>query len=344
MANTLAPTLNDVAERAGVSVSTAARVLRGSSYPVGADLQEKVREAARSIGYVPNMLARNLRGGGSTIVGLVVGDIVDPYYGEIASAITERAESEHSLLAIVCNMQRDPILELRYCKQLWEHRVGGLILAGGGFDQWSHLAELTDLIPQIVKSGVVVTTLSPRSLPVPRFSVDNYTVGKMAAEQLVAAGHRRVGIILGQLKNEVTQQRLAGATQVCAQNGVGYGVVHTDYSADSGAEAISQLLREWPGLTGVVAGSHQTAVTAIARLTEMGLSVPGDLSVVAIGSTRSRSSFMPQISAIDLRLSTCGTAALDHIASRLKGLPEPEPADEKPVIVEGSTLAPPPVR
>lgn len=339
-----APTLNDVAQIAGVSVSTAARVLRQSSYPVDQALQEKVKAAALAIGYVPNLLARNLRGGSATTVGLIVGDIRDPYYGEIASSITERAESEHGMLAIVCNMQRDPVLELSYCKQLWEHRVGGLILAGGGFDQWSYLAELSELVPQIVKSGVMVATLSPRSLAVEKFTVDNRLVGELAANALIEKGHRRIGIILGPLKNEVTQQRLAGVSNRCTEMGVGFSVVHTDYSPESGARAMGQLMEELPGLTGVIAGSYLTAMTAIAKLAESGLNVPGNVSVVGIGSLRARPWYKPELTTIDLGLASCGAGALDLIAARIKGNADPEWRGQLPLFLEGTTLAPPPSR
>lgn len=334
-------TLADVARLAGVSVSTAARVLRGSKYPVAPELREKVNLVAQEIGYVPNLLARSLRGGAATTVGLVVGDILDPYYGEIASSITKHAESQHSMLAIVCNMQRDPVLELRYCKQLWEHRVGGLILAGGGFDQWSQLGELIQLVPQIVKSGVSVTTLSPRGLSVESFSVDNRLVGEMAAASLVEKGHRRIGVILGPLKNEVTQQRLTGVAKVCTQNGVGFSVVHTDYAPESGARAIDQLLKELPNVTGIVAGSYLTAMTAISRLAESGLDVPSDVSVVGIGSLRSPSCYRPQLTTVDLRLAECGQAALDLIAARIKRRPDPDWNERMPLMVEGTTLAAP---
>jgi LacI family transcriptional regulator len=225
---------------------------------------------------------------------------------------------------------------------LWEHRVGGLILAGGGFDQWSHLSELTQLIPQIVKSGVSVATLSPRSLTVEKFAVDNRLVGEMAARALVEKGHRRIGIILGALKNEITQQRLAGVTHVCTQNGVGFAVVHTDYSSDSGAHAVKQLLRELPGLTGLVAGSYLTAMTAISQLIDMGLSVPDDISVVGIGSLKARPSSKPQLTTVDLMLSNCGAAALDLIAARIKGHPDPEWGGQAPQFIPGTTLAAPP--
>ena len=141
-------TLHDVAQAAGVSVSTAARVLRGSDYPVADELQQRVRAAAERLRYVPNLLAKRLRGGAHPSIGLIVGNMLDPYFGEIAQAVTVAAQ-RRSLLAIVANMQRDPQLELGMIRELWEHRVNGLILAGGGFDQITHKNDLASILRQV---------------------------------------------------------------------------------------------------------------------------------------------------------------------------------------------------
>src|SRR5262245_38791031 len=158
-------TIADVAREAGVSVSTAARVLRGSSYPVAEALSVRVHDAALRLGYVPNLIARNLRSGGAGTgaLGLIVGDMREPYYGEIAAVVTAEAFAASSL-AVVANMHRDPVLEIGQCRRLWEHRINGLILAGGGFDQMTYAAELKELLGNLQRSGVVIVSLSERNL------------------------------------------------------------------------------------------------------------------------------------------------------------------------------------
>ena len=103
-----APTLVDVARAAGVSVSTAGRVMRDDGWPVDPEMRDRVRETAAQLGYVPNIAARTLRVGAPALVGLVAGNMLDPYYGEIAEAVTRHAEAAHPMMAMVCNMQRDP--------------------------------------------------------------------------------------------------------------------------------------------------------------------------------------------------------------------------------------------
>lgn len=310
-------TIVDVAREAGVSVSTAARVIRGSDATVDETLKERVRVAAQRLSYVPNVMARNLRAGAPTLVGLVVGDMLDPFYGEIAEAITEQAESMHSMLAVVCNMHRDPELELKYCRRLWEYRVGGLILAGGGFDQWSHRDRLAELAAQMVASGVVVTTLTPRGIDVPAFHVDNDAVGRMAVEELLSAGHRRIGILIGTQQNDVTGQRLRGMTEALARAGAEYHIAHVEYSSTAAEAGVASLITQYPDITGVIAGSYAMSMGIFKWLRASGRSVPNDVSVVGIGNTRMAEWMSPKLTAINLKLDQFGCAALSYIAAKV---------------------------
>lgn len=336
------PTLADVARVAGVSVSTAARVLRGDSYPVDHELAEAVRAAARQLRYVRNIHAANLRGGARTMVGLVVGDMLDPYYGEIAEAVTLQAESAHSLSAIVCNMQRDAQLELKYCEQLWEHRVGGLILAGGGFDQWSHFDKLADLVRQIQDAGVTVVSLTPRGLDVPTISVDHEALGQMMAAALVDRGHRRIGILLGSSHSEATQQRLRGAMQHLARSGAGFIIEHAEYNAEAGAWTIERMLRNNPDLTGAIVGSSAMAMGVLARLGELGVSVPRDFSVICAGKTMMTNWSTPKLTTVDLSLGESGRMATDFIAARLNNTAAEPPSGYLPLtLFEGESVGQP---
>lgn len=335
-----APTIADVAAAAGVSLSTAARVLRNAAYPVDPALSKAVKNAAEQLGYVPNMLARSLRSGGPKMIGLIVGDMLDPYYGEIAEAITQHAESVHSLGAIVSNMQRDPLLELKYCQQLWEHRVGGLILAGGGFDQWSHLDTLASLVKQITKAGIVVATLTPRGLATPTFCVDNERVGAMMVDHLVEMGHRRIGVLLGPPQSEVTQQRLRGATRALTSASAGFKVLHTDYNQESGARAVATLIERDPALTAFVVGSNAMAMGAVSWLKQTGRSVPGDISVIGVGTPQTAAWITPNLSTVDANLAGCARAAVDYISARIEGEKPPEIPVFEPVLVMGESVRP----
>jgi LacI family transcriptional regulator len=331
-------TLADVAARAGVSISTAGRVLRQSTLPVAANVAERVRKAAAELRYVPNVAARSLRGAQPRMIGLVVGDMLDPYYGEIAEVVTQTAESSHGMLAIVCNMQRDPLLELKYCRQLWEHRVAGLILTGGGFDQHVCAEDLAALIRSMKDSGVAVTTLGPRFMNIPIFSADNEAVGRVAAEHLLAAGHRNIGIVTGSTRSETARLRLEGSLVALREQGASTAVQHADFARESVIVAIASLMQANPGLTGILAGSDFMARVAMEWLEANGFAVPQDVSVVGIGNT-ALAELSPHLTTVELHLAACSRAALDHIAARSAGT---RPADFIPPqvsIVLGVTVA-----
>jgi len=334
------PTLVDVARQAGVSVSTAGRVLRDGGWPVDPLLRERVRETALQLGYVPNVLARTLRSGGTALVGLVAGNMLDPYYGEIAEAVTRHAEAAHPMLAMVCNMQRDPLLELKYCRQLWEHRVAGLILAGGGFDQVTHRTQLAVIIEQMKKSGVVVTLLSPRDLDAPQFCVDNRLVGEMAAAELIRHGHRRVGIAIGRVQNLVRRQRLEAMVATFDAAGVRHTILEpTEPSAPE--TAVSDLLAANRDITGLVASTHMISMGIINEVLRVGLAVPRDISVVAIGNAKLLEWSTPRLTHIDLNLEACGRAALNFIAARASGAPQAAQTAILPRLITGDSVIAP---
>jgi LacI family transcriptional regulator len=332
--------LADVARQSGVSVSTAGRVMRDDGWPVDPELRDRVRETASRLGYVPNILARTLRGSGPSLVGLVAGNMLDPYYGEIAEAVTRYAEAAHPMMAMVCNMQRDPLLELKYCRQLWEHRVAGLILAGGGFDQLSYRDELASLLRQMTESGVVVTLLSPRDLDAPQFCVDNRLVGRMAAAELIHQGHRRVGIAIGRVQNLLRRQRLEAMVASFESAGVDYVILEPRLPSEPEA-AISDSLSRNRNITGLVASTHMISMGIINEVQRVGLSVPKDISVVAIGNANLLEWSTPRLTHIDLDLVSCGQAALDFIAASVSGQANRDMPTILPKLVRGDSVISP---
>lgn len=169
--------------------------------------------------------------------------MLDPFFSGIAQNVTV-ASNKQSLLAIVANMQRDPKIELAMVRELWEHRVNGLILAGGGFDQMTHKDELADLVRQLTRAGIVVVSLSDRGIAAPVFSVDNEAVGAMLAEWAIENGHQKIGIAAGPANSFVTQQRLKGANRILKKAGIEPIVVHTEFGVSGGVALVEQLFKK----------------------------------------------------------------------------------------------------
>ena len=309
------PTLVDVAKAAGVSLSTAARVLRNSGYPVDDKLKENVHAAAKSLGYVPNLVARRLRGGKQGVVGLVIGDMLDAHYGMIAETVTERAESAHSTFAIVCNMQRDPLLEIKYLRKLLEYRVDGIIMAGGGFDQWTHHQALTETIEELKRAGTTVVSLMPRIFEVPVFSSDNEAVGLTQAQFIVENGHTKIGILLGPARNEMTKLRMQSMTSYLSGYSVDYAIANIDSTPEAGALGAAEMLERNPDFSALICGSDAIAFGAINHLRAQGIDIPGRISVMGLGNTRLATLCTPRLTTVEMNFDLAGRAALDFITS-----------------------------
>ncbi|WP_117190107.1 LacI family DNA-binding transcriptional regulator [Rhizobium terrae] len=309
------PTLVDVAKTAGVSLSTAARVLRNSTYSVDPKLKERVNAAAKAVGYVPNLVARRLRGGRQGVVGLVIGDMLDAHYGMIAESVTKRAETAHSTFAIVCNMQRDPLLEIKYLRKLLEYRVDGIILAGGGFDQWTHQEALAETIDELKRSGTVVASLMPRNIEVPVFSADNEAIGITKAKFIVENGHTRIGILLGPARNDMTKQRMQAMTSYLSGHMVDYAIANIDSTPEAGARGAAEMLARNPDFSALICGSDAIAFGAVSYLRGEGIDIPGRISVMGLGNTRLATLCTPRLTTVEMNFDKAGSAALDFIAS-----------------------------
>lgn len=308
-------TLIEVAKSARVSVSTAARVLRNSGYPVDSKLKKRVNAAAQAVGYVPNLVARRLRGGRQGVVGLVIGDMLDAHYGMIAESVTERAETAHSTFAIVCNMQRDPLLEIKYMRKLLEYRVDGVILAGGGFDQWTHQDAFAATVDELRRSGIVVTSLMPRNVSVPVFSADNEAIGITKAKFIAQSGHSRIGILLGPARNDMAKQRMQSMTSHLSDQGIDYAIANIDSTPEAGALGASDMHARHPDFTALICGSDAIAFGAVSYLRDEGIDIPGQISVMGLGNTRLATLCTPRLTTIEMNFDRAGIAALDFIMS-----------------------------
>jgi LacI family transcriptional regulator len=332
------PSLTDVARLGGVSVSTAARVLRDDETHVSAELAERVRLAAVQIGYVPNIVAQGLRRGRLGSVGLIVGDILDPYFGEIAESVTIEANA-YSMLAMVSNMQRDRRLEIRHAQSLWQYQVSGLILAAGASIEAEERDELTVLLNRIRHSGTVVVALAPQSAAIPTFSVDNRAVGDMIASRLLALGHRRIGVV-GDQHNLTYRERLTGIEAALARAGVVPAIAHGEYTLQAASSGTDQLLSAMPDVTAIVGASDRVAQGVARRLEELGRRIPDDVAIVGIGNTEYAHMRMPSLATVDVKLAESGRAAVAYIASQTGKPVDPGPMTLKAEFVEGGTLGP----
>ena len=158
--------LENVAREAGVSLTTASRVLNKSSHPVNPDTASRVLESAERLGYSPSALARALATQRSGIIGVLVGDNADPYFASIVFGI-QATVRERGSLVIVCNTLRDPLAELDYIAMLDSYRADGILLVGGALMDQDHPERLQAACERYSRNGGQIISLSERPLQVP---------------------------------------------------------------------------------------------------------------------------------------------------------------------------------
>src|ERR687895_3000340 len=270
-----APTLADVAKRAGVSLATASRVINGNSHPVTEQLRTRVRQAARELNFLPNAHAQALsRPTAFRSVGVIVHDVKDPYFAEIAGGILEQADAR--ALVMLCNTYRDPARELAYVELMRAQRVAALVMAGGGLDDLDYSRKLADQIAPFMTSGGRVAFIGRHHVPGDAVLPDNVGGAAQLGRALLGLGHVNIGVIAGPPLLTTTRDRIAGLVGAGIRLDDAH-VVYSDFTRDGGSAAAAALLDADPGITALVALNDPMAIGALALLTERGIPVPGQV-------------------------------------------------------------------
>jgi LacI family transcriptional regulator len=298
----------DVARRARVSLATASRVLSGSDYPVNDEMRQRVEAAANDLDYVPNAQARALVHGNPRTVGILVGDVGDPYFSEIVAGLQELA-TELQYLVMIVNTHRSIRHEVDAFRALRAQRVGIAIIAGSGLVDPRYEESMTVMLrsAHLARSATVVVGRHGLSTDVPSVAVDNAEAGRSIGRHLHGLGHRNVGVLAGSMDLNSTIDRIEGIRSVL---GGGLQVLPVDPTRDGGWYGTGRLLEEHPGLTAVVGTADQMAIGAMVWLREHGIDVPGDVSVVGCNDIWVSRDLAPSLTTVRLPLREMGAAAL----------------------------------
>ncbi|MEN5074103.1 LacI family DNA-binding transcriptional regulator [Isoptericola cucumis] len=306
--------LQDVADRAGVSLATASRVLNGSARQPGAELVERVRSAAAHLGYVVNAQAQALARSRTGLLGLVVHDISDPYFSSIAAG-AQAAAREHGRLVLLASTGRDPLAEREAVAAFAAHRVDAVVVAGTRWTREDDEALAAALDTYVAAGGRSVLV----GQPVGGGSVVRPPNGPGAAalaEALLAAGQRRFVVLTGPQRVVTWRERAdAFAHAVRAGGGEVTSVRVDEFSRDGGYAAgdeVAALARDRAGGEPpcVFAVADVMAIGLIARLRELGVTVPGDVRVAGFDDIPTLRDHVPALSTVRIPLEEMGRLAV----------------------------------
>ncbi|ONK14597.1 LacI family DNA-binding transcriptional regulator [Streptomyces sp. MP131-18] len=334
------PRLADVAERAGVSLATASRALRGRE-GVSPGLARHVRSVAEEMGYVANPHASTLAGGVTRVAGLIVYEIGDLYFSEIASGAL-RVAAGHGWTVQICHTAREPHAELAQIRLLRAHRVGAIVMAGSGYvdraDEESAHRELLDY----QGSGGRVAVIGRHHLRCDAVLPDNRAAGVTLAEHLLALGHRRLAIAAGPAHLTTIHDRLAGIRQALAARGVppdAVPVVPGAFTREGGRESTEHILREHPGTTAIIALNDAMATGVLSILRERDVPVPRRMSVAGFDDIQVAQDLAPALTTVALPMADMGAAALEMVLRPRSARPRRKSTGHR-LMVRNSTAPP----
>jgi LacI family transcriptional regulator len=335
--------ITEVARLAGVSIATVSRVVSDADYAVSTATRERVLDAARTLDYVPNALARGLLKSHVPVVGVLVHDITDPYFAEVVRGV-EDAASAGGYLVITCSSERNAERENAYVRLLRSIRAAAVIFAGSGLDDPSLTAELARHIAAMRAYGAAVVHLSPHALGEPEISVDN--AGGIAAmvSALVRLGHRRIAFMAGPRSLYVARDRLEGYRRGLAEADIPADerlVLATTFDQEGGVRGVDTLLARGVPFTAISCANDLLALGVLQRLGELGIDVPGRVSVAGFDFIRMAAMVTPSLSTVRLPLREMGRRGFEVAHRRLAGRRADRESIPTTVILRGSTAPPP---
>jgi LacI family transcriptional regulator len=327
-------TLEQVARHAGVSPSTVSRILNGTAV-VSDDKKQAVQEAIRTLGFVPNPVARGLAGGRTLSIGVVTQAIDSPFYGAALRGIEDTlGAAGYSPLFVSGHWRADE--EARCIEVLRARRVDGLIVLTGRLSD----AALRALARQL---PVVVTGRTLKAPGLAALDFDNPSGARLATEHLLALGHRRIAFIGGDPLHPDAREREAGFRAAFAQAGLAVDpalVEEGGYHEEGGRQAIERLLGAGRRFTAVFAANDQMAFGAALALHRRGLHVPRQVSLVGFDDLASAQYSIPPLTTVHQPVMDLGHAAAAAMLALLGGERPPLALPAPRLVVRESTAPP----
>ncbi|MBN9177513.1 MAG: LacI family DNA-binding transcriptional regulator [Microbacterium sp.] len=308
-------TIYEVAKLAGVSPATVSRVFNGMG--VSAERAEAVRTAAAELKFTPNRTARTLRRQASEVIALVIPDIENPYFTEMARGVEDVA-SEAGYSVVLCNSDSQIAKEATYLQIAISEHMAGVILAAS--------SDHTNLDALLATGRPVVAVDRGTGYDIDGVMMSNRPAGQAATENLVQAGYRRIACITGPQEIETAQERAAGWRSVILRNFADADpdelLRYSTFRVDGGRQVMEELLALPEPPDAVVAANNLLGVGAIQVLTEHGLTPPR-FGVAVVGSLPFTTLSPSAVTVVRLPARHMGVTAAKMLLERIGGDDQP---------------------
>lgn len=329
------PGIYDVARAAKVSIATVSRVLNRQA-GVAEQTRQRVLAAMQRLGYRPHALARGLAARRSQTIGLVITDILDPYFAEIIRGAQEEAEAAGYVILLgdtSVHAHREDLL----VRRLTERRIDALIVASSRTTR-AYAKLVTSLeVPVLCINGQ--RQFFPHSV-----QIDNRAGARLAVEHLVRLGHRRIAHVAGPPGVPTRQERLAGYRAALMEAGIAYDpglVVAGTGDLTGGRDAASRLLARAEPPTAIFAYNDRSAIGCYQVIRERGLRIPADVSVVGFDDIVMARWISPALTTVAQPRAEMGHLAVNLLLAMLRGESAPAQVVVMPHLAERASTAPP---
>jgi LacI family transcriptional regulator len=306
-------TIRDVAEAAGVSISTVSRVLNDKD-DVASDTYQRVQEVIQELGYTSSLAARSMRSRRTNVIGLIMPDLADPFTIQVARGVNQAiAEYDYDLIAYTSGSIRGPSTAER--EQYFVSLLNGSITDG--------IIIVTPYATSFSTAAPVVAVDPNNESPdCPSVISTNHAGALSAMEYLIRLGHRRIGFIGGRPDLQSANSRLRGYTDALARAGIPSEeslIEVGDFSTEMGRQCARRLLSLPEPPTAIFAANDQSAIGAMEVAHEVGLHMPQDLSVVGFDNIPESAYFNPSLTTVDQFIDQMGRVATNMLVGLIQG-------------------------
>jgi HTH-type transcriptional repressor purR len=305
-------TIKDVAKMAGVSTTTVSHVINKTRF-VAKETEEAVMQAIKSLKYSPSAVARSLKVNTTKSIGMIVTTSESPYFAEIIHAVEDHCYRQGYSL-FLCNTQNDPEKIKNHVEMLTKKRVDGLLVMCSEYTQHS-----LDVLSGFSSVPMVVMDWGPNA-DTDIIEDNSFNGGYIATKHLIDCGHKAIGLIAGELDKTTARTRYEGFVKAMNE---AYLPIHENwimegfFEPEDGYECMNKILVQDNLPTAVFCCNDVMALGAISAITEKGLRVPDDISIIGYDNIHSSRFYAPPLTTIHQSKSRLGAQAVNLLFERI---------------------------
>lgn len=302
--------IRDVAKIAGVSPSTVSRVMNHTA-KVDDEKRQRVEKAILETGFKPNEVARSLYKKSSRIIGMIVPNIINPFFNELAEAIEKESDRLGYRLTL-CNSNDDIEKEKRNVNLLERMNADGIILM-------TNREEIKEEISKCRVPVVMVDRQIEKSSEIAYIQSDHYQGGRIAVEHLLDCGCRHIVQMSGPQRFSSARQRQQGYLDVCRERGIEPAWLECGYNFEDGLIKAAELMDSYPDTDGIIAANDMVAISVYKILNNRGYRVPEDIQLIGFDNIMLSRLVTPEITTVAQPIAEMGKAAVEVLTDYIAG-------------------------